>query len=251
MTDFHVHIGQFHERYYDAADVFAAIAQVAPHCGIDAVRYSSTSSCRFDENPARCLEELAYAQTVAARFTGISFQPYLWYLPRYAEAGVFPEKALQAFDYCGCKLHPRAQQWDCTNPAHDAALHELFALSAATGLIILLHTGTAPFEVPGRFIPYLHCHPLAHVILAHCRPVPDTIAVLRQFPHCHADTAFVLPEAIRQVRAAGLGDRLVFGSDFPITQFWKQQSFSDISTLVAQYREDCAILETLETSSLP
>ena len=75
MTDVHVHIGQFNEKYYDAHAIFEAIEHTASQYGIDCIQYSSTSSCRYDVELSRIEEEIAAAQSYKSSI--IKTKPYL------------------------------------------------------------------------------------------------------------------------------------------------------------------------------
>ena len=43
--------------------------------------------------------------------------------------------------------------------------------------------------------------------------------MLERHPHVVCDTAFAPEGAVREIRAAGFGERIRFGSDFPITHY--------------------------------
>ena len=52
--------------------------------------------------------------------------------------------------------------------------------------------------------------------LAHCRPAAETLALLQAYPNTVCDTAMANTEAVSRITAAGFGERIVYGSDFPI-----------------------------------
>ena len=57
MCDYHIHIGQFNEIYYDALEIFEIIEKVGSQFGINEIHYSSTSSCRDDVELEKVWEE--------------------------------------------------------------------------------------------------------------------------------------------------------------------------------------------------
>lgn len=54
-------------------------------------------------------------------------QPYLWFVPKYAEEEISVKSAMESFDYCGIKLHLFGQKWNFENPIHIKCLEEIFA----------------------------------------------------------------------------------------------------------------------------
>lgn len=125
MCDYHIHIGQFNEIYYDALEIFEIIEKVGSQFGINEIHYSSTYSCRDDVELEKVWEEIAYAQNLKSDI--LKVRPYLWFVPEYAEEGIYVESAMESFDYCGIKLHSFGQKWNFENPIHRKCLEEIFA----------------------------------------------------------------------------------------------------------------------------
>lgn len=246
MTDIHVHIGQFNDKYYDSHAVFNAIEQSATEFGIDCVRYSSTSSCRYDVELFRIEEEIAVAQSYKSSI--IKTQPYLWFTPRYATQGISVKSAMQAFDYCGFKLHPFAHNWDFENASHRKSLDEIFSYSAENRKSILIHCGVGEIQSPTRFECFIKNHPNAPVILAHSQPYNKTIKMMSKYPNVKCDTAFLSPQEIKrlilEVNKNNLAEsRILFGSDFPITHYYNEENIS----LTKQYPKDCKQIHILRS----
>lgn len=237
MTDWHVHIGQWHEIYYDPAAVVRALAA----SGTDEFWVSSTSSCRYCKeslaargNPAS-LESLSTARELydfikgemeaaltAARECGARARPLYWVIPEVhfsADAGVTVRHAMAELPYEGFKLHPRGNTWDMDDPLTLDLAHEVFSHADARGLPVVVHAGPDPFELPSLFAPLMEAYPRVTVQLAHCRPLEDTLDMLRKYPNVVCDTAFVDAETENEIRAAGFGERIRFGTDFPITHY--------------------------------
>ena len=87
MKDYHVHIGQFNELYYDALEIFDVIESTGL---ISEVHYSSTSTCRNDVELIGIEEEIEYAQKYESNF--LKVKPYLWYIPKYAKENISVQK---------------------------------------------------------------------------------------------------------------------------------------------------------------
>ena len=238
MTDWHVHIGQWHEVYYDPVAVVRALKAA----GTEQFWFSSTSSCRYcRESPAvrgnpALMESLPTARELygfvksemnsalsAAKDCGARARPLYWVIPEVhfsSEAGVTVRRAMEELPYEGFKLHPRGNVWNLGDPWTLDLAHEVFSFAEKRGLHILIHTGEDAFERPSLFEPLIKAYPRVTVQLAHCRPLEETLAMLKKYPNVICDTAFVDMETQDKVRAAGFGERIRFGSDFPITHYF-------------------------------
>lgn len=236
MTDHHVHIGQFNEIYFDAYSVFQSIEETCVQTGITEVYYSSTSSCRDDAELSKVEEEIAYAQAFKSK--KIVVKPYLWYIPKYAEENISVKSALNAFDYCGIKLHPFAQKWDFENPCHKKALEEIFEC-CTENKSVLIHCGKTPETLPSRFEPFFKIFPDANVILAHSNPVNITIKMLKKYKNVKSDTAYSDEKDIIALMKSGVKEKVLFGTDFPLTHYFDRLLFGKKRTMNEQYIEDC------------
>ncbi|MBD5404796.1 MAG: amidohydrolase family protein [Treponema sp.] len=238
MTDWHIHIGQWHEVYYDPVAVVRALKAA----GTEEFWLSSTSSCRYcRESPAVCgdptlMESLPTARELhdfiksemnsalsAAKDCGARARPLYWVIPEVhfsSEAGVTVRRAMEELPYEGFKIHPRGNVWNMDDPWTLDLAHEVFSYSERCGLHVLIHTGEDAFERPSLFEPLIKAYPRVTVQLAHCRPLAETLEMLEKYPNVICDTAFVDMETQDKVRAAGFGERIRFGSDFPITHYF-------------------------------
>ena len=228
MTDFHIHIGQYKEVYYKPVDIL----QIVTEAGVGRVMYSSTTSCRDDVHYKEVKREIT---EVIAHYPSDSITPYLWYIPSYIDEGLSAENAFQDLPYGGIKLHPRVNHWGLRERKHIDCLHELFGYANDHNLPILIHTGVDSFERPAFFKEFFAPHPNARVILAHCRPVADTLEMFRQYPNVYGDTAFLPEMDFRHICKAGYANRLLPGTDFPITHYFRENT---ALTLKEQYTND-------------
>jgi predicted TIM-barrel fold metal-dependent hydrolase len=138
------------------------------------------------------------------------------------------ERARTDLHLKGIKLGPNYQGFD---PLGAAALR-IYALAERHGLPILFHQGASPV----REAPLRYAHPLVmdeiairfpelRVVMAHMgHPWQrDTIVTIRKHPHVYADVSalFYRPwsfyEGLRLATEWGALDKLLFGSDYPIT----------------------------------
>lgn len=240
MLDCHVHIGQFNEVYYDPYDVFGTIENSVKKTSVTEIHYSSTSSCRDDVELSKIEEETYYAQQFKS--DSLLIKPYLWFVPQYAENKITPSEAIKHFNYCGFKLHPLAQKWDFTNQKHSEALNDIFEIASEKNeLSILIHCGTQECDRPKRFEPFFKTFPEAHVILAHSNPVEETIEMLRKYRNVTSDIAYADEKTIRILQKSDVWNKVLFGTDFPITHYFNTRLFNSKNSLFEEYIDNCKV----------
>jgi predicted TIM-barrel fold metal-dependent hydrolase len=128
----------------------------------------------------------------------------------------------------GIKLGANYQRFDPLGPQARA----LYQLAEVHGLPIMFHQGASPI----RMAPLKYAHPLVtdeiamefpelRIVMAHLgHPwVRETAVTVRKHPHVFADVSAVytrpwmLYEGLLMATEWGVLDKLLFGSDFPIT----------------------------------
>ena len=147
---------------------------------------------------------------------------------------------MQAFDYCGFKLHPFALNWDFENASHRKSLDAIFNYSAENRKSILIHCGIGKVQSPARFECFIKNYPAANVILAHSQPCYATTKMMSKYPNVKCDIAFLTTKEIRHLLLCTKRHkidqaRVLFGSDFPITHYYNEENIS----LAHQYKKDC------------
>ena len=232
--DYHVHIGQYCKAYYYADRVFSALKA----CGTDELWFSSTTSCMYcKESAAARADPALYAAAPSARELyagvrsevqdalnaaaelGIQAHALYWVVPdiHFSQtADMSIERAMTETPYEGFKIHPRAQKWDLQDARTAALAEAVFAYAGQHGKRILIHCGDDICDSPRLFEPFIQKYPRVTVQLAHCRPVADTLIMLQKYPNTVCDTAMASADAVAHIATAGLGERMVYGSDFPI-----------------------------------
>ena len=237
MTDYHIHIGQFNEKYYDALLLFKTIEKITPI--ITEVFYSSTSSCRNDVELSGVEEEITYAESFQSE--KLHIKPYLWFIPKYSDQNISIESAIKSFDYCGIKLHPYAQNWNLENTKHLKSLKQIFRWAHDTEKYVLIHCGPQECDLPTRFEQFFKEYPNAKVILAHSNPIEETSEMVNKYKNVFCDTACVKKEDIFKLQNLIVDrSKILFGSDFPITNYWNTHIFNKNLSLKEQYLEDCS-----------
>ena len=57
-------------------------------------------------------------------------------------------------------------------------------------------------------------------VLAHGRPIGETILLMNKYPNAWTDTAFMPIEHIKKLKEENLTNRVLFGSDAPINRIY-------------------------------
>ena len=239
MTDHHIHIGQFYEKYYDSHSVFEAISKAADEYGINEVHYSSTSSCRYDVELCKIEEEIEWAKKYNSSI--LKVQPYFWLTPNYIRSASAIEKTFEKFDYCGIKIHPVSHKWDFRNKNQRKILEKVFLIGKDRQLKVLLHTGIQNECNPFRFEKFIAEFPELFFILAHSTPLKEVKKLIDKYNNVFCDVAFCPKEYVEKVLKILPFERILFGTDFPVTHYWNPEK----TTLTDQYKTDCEVLELL------
>jgi len=239
MIDNHVHIGQFEEVYYDPIEVMETVLSL----GIEGMSFSSTSSCR-DGVLYQEIEKEISGFLSHISFNVEKIRPFFWFIPDYINQGVSIENAFDSLPYRGIKLHPFAQKWGFDDKLHMETLHSLFDYATKNHLPVLIHTGYNLVDRADRFERFFVEYPYAKCILAHCRPLEATTRMLKKYVNVYCDTAFVEDTNIQKIINSGFRDKIIFGTDFPITHYFKTKfprpGDKPIISLREKYMEDIA-----------
>lgn len=243
MIDYHVHIGQFNEIYYDAHEIFSLIDSLQQTTRINCVRFSSTSSCRDDVELKYIEEEIEYALSFNSQ--SLQVQPYFWIVPKYAEQEINLKNALETFDYCGIKIHPAGQTWDLNNLCHRDYLNQAFFWADENKKYVLIHCGPQKCDIPSRFENFYNEYKNAKIILAHSNPIKDTAEMLNKYENVFCDVSCVSNRKIKKLKSIVNNKKILFGSDFPITHYFDTHLFNKNLSLEEEYKDNCKSLRFL------
>jgi uncharacterized protein len=243
MIDNHIHIGQFNEIYYDPIEVIQIVME---NC-TEGLCFSSVTTCKDDVAYSEVENEIDNVLS-HIHWSPEIVRPFFWYAPVFTGHGVDFEKAMRNLPYKGIKLHPFAHSWDLNDKIHLDILHKVFGYAEENKLPILIHTGNSGIDAADTFISFFPLYPETKIILAHCRPLENTISIIRVYPNVYGDTAFLPETDLRRIIKEGLSYKMMLGSDFPITNYYNRYSTEKerIMTLKEQYKRDFAQLECFE-----
>lgn len=92
----------------------------------------------------------------------------------------------------------------------------------------MFHTGGWRGSNAIQFYKFCREYPEVTFILAHGRPISQTLTVLKGTKNAYVDSSFMPNENIKLICDAGLSDKIIFGTDFPIMKtFWPDVDLLD------------------------
>jgi predicted TIM-barrel fold metal-dependent hydrolase len=132
----------------------------------------------------------------------------------------------------GFKFHHSVQRFH----VDDERLFGVYERAEAAGHVFVLHVGTLPYRDPftgvERFARLMARFPRLRVCVAHMGAFqsPEFLALLPRYPHVYVDTTMTMtplatpfvggdPTAVSDVDLVRHQDRVLFGSDFPLTPY--------------------------------
>lgn len=207
ICDAHVHVGDLGDDRTAREFKPAEIAAILKAHGVSEFIFSSMNAQKG--LPFEVIERDAVETKEAF---GDGAHAFLWLAGRFYDAD--PElKALDSGIWDGVKLHEKETPWVKERPQD---LDRILAILEERGIPVQFHTGEDVGCYPHELLPFVKRHPRLRVDFAHCRPCKETIDCLTDCPNLFTDTAFMPPEHYPELVAAGVEDRVMFGTDLPI-----------------------------------
>ena len=210
MIDNHVHVGWFRDGYHSPLEVRISVKKA----GIDKCVVSSTSTCA--DLYHNILTEFHQLISIA----GIeNVKPLLWISPNMIIKKWHLKKLLNSkIEWKGVKLHyishPQFSK-------HKEWVNTAIVIAYSLGNVpVLFHTGEWDTCHAGIFESLIDSHPKLKFVLAHGRPIDETIYLMKKYPNAWTDTAFMSIENIKKLKQENLTDRVLFGSDAPINRIY-------------------------------
>lgn len=216
LIDSHIHVGQFHDTYYSPTILIEACKRI----GISHIAVSSLSVVLDDSN--KVLGE--FEQLLNQK--EVEIIPVLWITPKMLQSNSVSKFLDSGINWKCIKIHNYLQGPVWGEPT-GVFMQQAVSLAQSLHLPILMHTGN-DHCYPDDYKPLIAEYPDQIFILAHSRPVDQTIAIMKQYSNAWADTAFTPTEDIQQIIAAGLADRLMWGTDLPLMSYYDQLSGKQI-----------------------
>lgn len=227
LFDAHIHVGQFHDIYETPADLVADLTRV----GVSKFAVSSTTICEEDYD--KVIKEIKELKVLC----GEQVQPVLWILPQMLNDGgleIFLDSGIQ---WRCVKIHPQLHPASWLPEKNE--LEKVLSLAETSDVPLLIHTGEKEGCYPSLYEKAFSEYPSVTFILAHGRPIDETIDMMKKYPNVWTDTAFMPIEHICMLCDENLFDRVLWGSDYPIPKYYyPDKDMKDYYlTLIQQLKE--------------
>ena len=209
IFDFHVHMGQYFDDYYTPPRILRTLRAA----GITHFAYSSTSTIVTDDASFLLEERIAMHE-----LSGGKAKPILWVthdmLKKSRDLSLYMDDA--GGKIVGLKLHGVSEPWE----PFGKDLKRVFDIAKEYKIFVMLHTGEHEECEAGIYKRICKAYTDVSVVLAHGRPIQQTIEMLHECPNTFVDTSFMPHEYLRiLIKIAheyNFTDRILFGTDTPI-----------------------------------
>ena len=207
MTDSHIHVGQYFSIYSAPLSIKSFLDSV----GVRSFAVSSTTTC--DEDFHKVVDEIKGIK----KLCGDRALPVLWVLPQMFRDVDNTLGALMdsGIDWRCLKIHPQLHP-EVWSKDGSPEMKWVIRLSRTLNCPILIHSGEMPGCSPLLYANTFMDNPDRTFILAHGRPIKETIEIMTECPNVWVDTAFMPTEHIVELCKAGFVDRILWGTDYPI-----------------------------------
>lgn len=215
MIDNHVHVGWYTDGYHFPKDVW----QAEQDAGIDEFAVSSTSTC------AEMYKLVVREMRELIRLGGSSIHPILWLTPKMMKTWGLSYMLHSKIRWQGVKMHWKAhREWYYNRKL----LHNALDVARRLQVPVLFHTGNFKECKASVFNDLCKQYDDLTFVLAHGRPLDETMNVLKECSHVYADTAFMPADNVKELADAGYSNRILFGTDVPINLLYnKEMSTAD------------------------
>ncbi len=208
LIDSHIHVGQYYNIYTSPQDLLQLFDAVC----VGQFAVSSTSIC--EGNYDKVLNELQELSIIAHE----RMLPVLWIIPVMLKDGGLERFLSSGIQWCCLKIHPQLNPFYWQQNSAD--LETVINLAKKLNVPILIHTGEKDGCEPLLFKEAIATNPSVKFILAHARPLEQTIMLMKMYQNVWTDTAFVSTENVVDLCNEGLSDRILWGTDYPIPRYF-------------------------------
>lgn len=234
MTDWHVHIGQFNDVYYDYHDVFAALK----NNDVDEIYLAYlTPIIKKEDVSLQFYESVVHELKVVKRYAKkIQLKVnFLYWADPLVLKQLALEKIYDDFRYSGIALHPVLHNW---TGEFTKELSDIFSFARKKSVQLFIHTGVSKNDEPLQFDKWFSEYPEVKIRLAHCKDSEPIIQLFQKYPNFSGDTAFCPTDSYDDICKAGFAERMFFGTDFPISHWYEHRNEKDKKYNVQQLTEN-------------
>jgi hypothetical protein len=212
ICDCHVHYGKFRENFYSPEQVVAYYETL----GIDKVGIMPTGLA----GEVDFSKDLKIMKTMPSKI----FVPYLLVTSEMcdlsSDLSLFSE-----LNYRVIKIHAYARKDWFEMPNK---IRGVIEIAYKKNVPVMFHTGGWHGSNAIQYYKFSKEYPEVTFILAHGKPVSQTLTVLKGTKNAYVDSSFLPIENIKLICDAGLSRRILFGTDFPIMKtFWPEINLID------------------------
>lgn len=227
LFDTHIHVGQFRELYESPKELVEYLSSV----GVSRFAVSSTTICEYDYD--KVIYEMKELQTLC----GNRLIPVLWILPEMLQDGGLNKLMDSKIHWRCLKIHPQLHPETWLPESKE--LRWVVSMASILQCPLLIHTGEMAGCYPHLYETVIEKNNNVTFILAHGRPIDETICLMEKYKNVWTDTAFMPIENICKLCEEKLSERVLWGSDYPITKYYYHQT--DMKTyylgLIKQLKE--------------
>lgn len=215
IVDSHVHVGWYTDGYHSSKKVW----QAEKDAGIDEVVVSSTSTC------AERYKLVVKEMRELIRLGGNRIHPILWLTPRMMKTWGLNYMLHSRVRWQGVKMHWEAHhEWYYNRKL----VHNALEVARWLQVPVMFHTGEFKECHAGVFSDICKRYDDLTFVLAHGRPIDETLDVMTKCHNTYVDTAFMPVSHIVALADAGFENRILFGTDAPINLLYcNEMSTSD------------------------
>ncbi len=224
LNDAHIHVGQFNDIYTSPQEVVDFMQQA------EVEKYAVMSTTIWTENYEKVLHEMREITELAPG----NAMPVLWLSPKMLLKGKLDMMLHSGIKWYALKVHGN-------HPWSINGVNECAIIAEELQLPLILHTGEFPHCEPNVYRVIIQSHPQEAFVLAHCRPVDQAIAIMQECPNCYGDTAYTPFPDVREIIEAGLEDRILFGTDYPMQKIHSPQGNS-LADYKAKVHDDWKVM---------
>ena len=154
------------------------------------------------------------------QLAGNRLLPVLWITPEMLLHGRLKCFLDSPISWKMLKIHPQLHpiEWH----SNGENLRKVIRLAKKMNLPLLIHTGEFAGCYPSLFEKTIRNNPSVTFILAHGRPLEETITMLQRYPNVFTDTAFMPIDNILKLCNLGFASRILWGTDIPIQQYYNR-----------------------------
>jgi len=214
IYDSHIHVGQFYEKYYSPEYIMEKMLSLKIHKAL----VSSTTTC--DENYEKIILEIKQLVSIGHE----RILPVLWVTPKMLKNYKLSFMLDTEIEWKCIKIHGLIHNW----APNGKLFRQVIVLALKLQVPILIHSGGDKKCDAGSYLRVIKKHPLQKFILAHGRPIDEAVSILKQTTNAYVDTAFMPLENIEIILNNGFEDKILFGTDFPIT-IHNEKNLSDVN----------------------